>query len=283
MKRIFILTGIVLCALSSMARTSDGFKKMTDTLPPAVDSTITDSNYNSHDHAWHPKDWRNFHHWQEMHHKPYKPSNLSTNWLIVDLGFANYNDKTNYNSPGAQTFAPGAAENWFHLKTQKSVNVNIWIFMQRLNMIKHVLNLKYGLGVELNNYRYRDPIVYQTDPTLVVRSPQLDFKKNKLAADYVTVPMMLNFNFTPNREEGFGLSFGASAGYLYSARQKTIISGEGKHKEHDDFDMEPFKVSWIAELLLGPVKLYGSLATKSMFGRGLDQTPYTIGIRLSKW
>ena len=32
------------------------------------------------------------------------------------------------------------------LRTIKSVNVNIWFFMQRLNLIKHVVNLKYGLG-----------------------------------------------------------------------------------------------------------------------------------------
>lgn len=57
----------------------------------------------------------------------------------------------------------------------------------------------------------------------------------------------------------------------------------GKHKIHDNFDMEPWKISWIAELKLGPVKLYGSLATRSMFQKGLDQTPYTVGIRLSNW
>jgi len=33
------------------------------------------------------------HHWGNNH---VKPANLSTNWLIVDLGFTNYNDKTNY-------------------------------------------------------------------------------------------------------------------------------------------------------------------------------------------
>ncbi len=283
MKRNFILAGLLMCGLASMAQTSDSTKNIQDTLPAGADIRPGDSSYNVHDGAWHHKNWKDFHRWQEMHHKPYKPSNLSTNWLIVDLGFANFSDKTNYAGAGAQAFAPGAAENWFHLKQQKSVNVNIWVFMQRLNMIKHVVNLKYGLGVELNNYRFRDPIVYGTDPTTVTRQPELEFHKNKLAADYVTVPMMLNFNFTPHREEGFGLSVGASAGYLYSSRQKTIIGGEGKHKEHDDFDLEPFKVSWIAELLLGPVKLYGSLATKSMYRRGLDQTPYTVGIRLSKW
>src|ERR1700733_9590836 len=41
-------------------------------------------------------------------HNDYKPSNISTNWGILDLGFANYNDRTNYASAGAQQFAPGA-------------------------------------------------------------------------------------------------------------------------------------------------------------------------------
>jgi hypothetical protein len=103
-----------------------------------------------------------------MHHGNHiKPSNLSTNWLIVDLGFTNYNDKTNYAGATAQAFAPGAQSYWFSLKNNKSVDVNIWFFMQRLNMYKHVVNLKYGLGIELNNYRYETNIKYLTDPTKV--------------------------------------------------------------------------------------------------------------------
>ena len=220
-----------------------------------------------------------------MHHRSnhIKPSNLSTNWLIVDLGFTNYNDNTNYAGATAQAFAPGSQKYWFSLKNNKSVDVNIWFFMQRLNMYKHVINLKYGLGIELNNYRYETNIKYLTSPTEVIMDT-LSFSKNKLAADYVTVPLMINFNFTPNLREGFGLSVGISAGYLYSSRQKTISGEFGKQKTFDSFNLNPWKLSWIAELQLGPVKLYGSLATQSMFNsQGLDQTPYTFGIRLSNW
>ena len=32
--------------------------------------------------------------------KPKKHSKISTNWWILDLGFANYNDKTNYPAGG---------------------------------------------------------------------------------------------------------------------------------------------------------------------------------------
>ena len=214
-----------------------------------------------------------------------KPSNVTTNWGIVDIGFSNFKDNTVYTSAQTQQFAPTANEDWFQLRNGKSVNVNVWFFMQRLNMIKHVVNLKYGLGLELNNYMYEGNIRYAENPTLIYMDTK-DYSKNKLAADYVTVPLMLNFNFTPNSEKGyknFGFSVGASAGYLYSSRQKYISSETGKQKTKDDFDMRPLKFSYIAELQLGPVKFYGSMADRSMYKKGLDHTPYNVGIRLSSW
>ncbi|HYE56085.1 MAG TPA: outer membrane beta-barrel protein [Chitinophagaceae bacterium] len=217
--------------------------------------------------------------------RSHKSANVSTNWFIVDLGFANFKDETNYTLARATGFvAPNVGEDQFDLRGGKSVNVNVWFFMQRLNVIKHVVNLKYGLGLELNNYRYDENIKYQKNPTRVVlMGGDSSYGKNKLAADYLTVPFMLNFNFTPRRENGFGISVGASAGYLYSARQKFNNGPGGKQKEHDDFDLRRWKISYIGEVQLGPVKLYGSYATQSMFEKGLEHTPYNVGVRFSNW
>jgi hypothetical protein len=219
------------------------------------------------------------------HHRHHKSENVSTNWGIVDLGFSNYTDKTNYAGAGAQAFAPGSNGDWFSLRYGKSVNVNIWFFMQRRNLIEHVVNLKYGVGLELNNYRYDEPVLYDKGTNTFTMDITRHYRKNKLALDYVTVPLMLNFNFTPNKDnnKSFGFSAGISAGYLYSSRQKVITSEDGKQKTHDDFELNPFKISYVGEVQLGPVKLYGSLATKNMFKKGLDQTPYNFGIRLSNW
>jgi Outer membrane protein beta-barrel domain len=217
-----------------------------------------------------------------------KSENINTNWWIVDLGFANVDNKTNYTQAISQgILAPGMNGDNFKLRTSKSVNVNIWVFMQRLNLISHVVNLKYGVGVELNNYRFSDERIRfnKTSAPLVdlVNKPELS--KNKLAADYLTVPLMLNFNFTPKktRDRSFGFSVGASAGYLYSARQKIKGAGDGVKKTKSDFELEQFKLSYVGELHLGPVKLYGSMASKNMFNKGLDMTPYNLGIRLSNW
>jgi hypothetical protein len=220
-----------------------------------------------------------------------KPSNLSTNWWIFDIGFSNLNDNTIYSSGAAQAYAAGSNESWFELKDGKSRNVNVWFFMQKLNVVKHVVNLKYGLGLELNNYHYKRPIRYIADPPATPDPNRVYFdatvgrsyKKDKLAADYITVPMMVNFNFTPNRRKGFGLSAGLSVGYLYSARNKTVTSDEGKEKAKDNFELQRWKVSYVGELSLGPVRFYGSYALKSMYERGLDMTPYNFGLRFSNW
>lgn len=221
-----------------------------------------------------------------------KRSNLNTNWWILDIGFSSYVDNTNYGSVGAQAYAPGSNKSWFDLKDGKSRNVNLWFFMQKLNVASHVVNLKYGLGLELNNYRFKQPIRFEPNPPATVNPPRVildattvgrTYKKDKLAADYLTAPIMLNFNFTPNRREGFGLSAGISAGYLYSARNKTITSDEGKKKAKDDFELERWKLSYIAELSLGPVRFYGSYAFKNMFERGLDITSYNFGFRFSNF
>jgi hypothetical protein len=213
-----------------------------------------------------------------------KPSNISTNWWIVDLGFSNIIDNTNYAGAEAQAFAPGITEDWMKIKSGKSRNVNIWILMQRLNLAKHIVHLKYGLGLELNNYFFDDVRVrFSEHPTSISLDPTLEHaKKNKLAADYLTVPLMLNFNFTPHKNQGYGFSAGVSAGLLYSARQKTKMDGD-IDKTKGDFDLDHWKLSYVAEILLGPVKLYGSLAFKNMWEKGLDHTPYNVGFRVSSW
>lgn len=233
-----------------------------------------------------------------MGRKHRKLSNVSTNWGVVDLGFSNYVDDTNYGNTGSYLFnRPGATplgKNDFKLRTGKSVNVNIWFFMQRLNLIKQHVNLKYGLGLELNNYRYKsganisyleqNPYLPGQSTSPIIIRDSIQFSKNKLAADYLTVPLMINFSTSPGyTNKGLSLSVGVSAGYLYSQRNKQVSDERGKERNKGDYDLEKFKLSYVAELGLGPVRLYGSYSPTSFYSNGLDMKPYTLGVRLSNW
>lgn len=227
-------------------------------------------------------------------------SKISTATWVFDLGFSNWTDKTNYANATANNFIvnkPGTPElvaNDFKLKTVKSVNVNLWLFMQRVSLVKSYVNLKYGLGLELNNYRFKNnisfnegganPYTAQNISHPFVFRDSISFSKNKLAADYVTIPLMLNFNTNPdNSYKSVRLSAGVSMGYLYSSRNKQKSDGRGKHKNRGDYDLDKWKFSYVGELGLGPVNLYGSYSPKSIFKNDLNFMPYNIGLRFSNW
>jgi len=226
-----------------------------------------------------------------------KISKVRTNWMVFDFGFANYNDQTDYANTGTYLVnKPGSApisQGTFDLRTGKSVNVNIWLFMQRLSLVKNYLNLKYGFGLELNNYRYTSNISYKQNGTIpysgglqtsdpFIFTDSIVFDKNKLALDYVTVPFMLNYSSNPySSYKGLTVSFGVSVGYLYNSRNKQISSERGKLKNKGEYDIEQFKMSYVAELGIGPICLYGSYAFKSMYEHSLDMRPYNVGIRFS--
>lgn len=227
-------------------------------------------------------------------------SRVSTNWLVVDLGFANYVDKTDYTNTGTYLVnrpgTPDLGKSDFKLRTGKSINVNVWFVMQKLALDKaRHINLKYGIGLELNNYRYKSPLSYRENGVipysggLQTNSPfifkdSIAFSKNKLAADYLTVPLMLNFASNPdNIKKGISLSAGISAGYLYSQRNKQKSDATGKDRNKGEYDLERFKLSYIGEIGLGPIRLYGSYSPKSMYEHDMDMRPFTLGFRLSNW
>jgi hypothetical protein len=220
--------------------------------------------------------------------KPYKPTKISTNWWIFDLGFANVNDKTNYAGAEAQNFLrsvgrggkPGQDD--LKLRASKTSNVNIWVIMQRINLAKGYVNLKYGLGLEMFNFRYENNIRYNKSPNYIYKD-SISFSKNKLYAGYATVPLMLNINTSPGRKKGLSLSAGISAGYLVGSHTKEVSSERGKEKTKGDLGLEKFRLAYVGELGIGPIRLFGSYSLTKLHENGLEQYPYSLGIRFSNW
>jgi hypothetical protein len=292
MKRLAIAVAGILLSGSLMAQTdSTTHSQESDTVKVGnfiIIKKNKDGNSSSNS-VW--KDWdRNFDIKIERRNRANR--NVSTNWWIMDLGFTNYRDQTNYTAAQAggyfRTLRPADGpvnENSFKLNTGKSTNVNIWFFMQKVNVIKHVVNLKYGLGLEMYNFRFDSRLSYRKDPNPYVYNDSISFSKNKLYAGYLTVPFMININTSPNNRRGFSISAGMSAGYLISSRNKQKSSERGKQKSPGDFNLEPFRVAAIGEVGLGPIRLYGSYSLNKLHKdiTRVEQFPYAFGIRFSRW
>lgn len=220
--------------------------------------------------------------------RPYKPTKLKTNWWIFDLGFANINDKTDYAGVEAQSYLKTIragdkplTKDDLKLRSAKSSNVNIWVVMQRLNVAKGYVNIKYGLGLEMFNFRYESNISYNKNPAFIYRDT-INFSKNKLYAAYATIPFMININTNPGNK-GLTFSAGASAGYLIGSHNKQVSTERGKVKTKGDLGLEKFRLAYIGELGIGPIHLFGSYSVHRLHESGLDQYPYSIGIRFSSF
>ncbi len=220
-----------------------------------------------------------------------KLKNIETNWWIFDLGFANFVDKSPNPmwlaaNPNALPYGPAMSPENFSLNNKKSTNVNIWVVTQKLNIYQHKINLKYGLGIEMFNFRFDKPISFREDITTNVKYDIVSFTKNKLLVKYLTIPLQINFSPNPTNKKGFYASIGMSAGYLWNAKNKQISGERGKEKFRGNFNLNDWRFATIGELGLGSVRLYGSFANNNLFNKNqsmIDMQPFAVGLRFSKF
>jgi hypothetical protein len=224
---------------------------------------------------------------------------FSIQFGMLDLGINSLVDKTNYPGPNGpitsnpNTFlAVDAAHqnaDLFSLRQSKSINVNIYPIMLRMGLYhspRQKITLATGVGMQLYNFRFTKPITYHNDPSPYVALDTVAFSKNKLAFNYLTVPLMLNAKTRLGRsatsKNALWLVYGAgvSGGYLLSSWTKQISDERGKEKNHDAFNFNKTNVCVNGELGLdGYFRLYASYQLTALHDGYLDQHPFSIGIR----
>ena len=224
---------------------------------------------------------------------PKKLKNIETNWWTLDIGFANFIDKSPNlmwlaANPNALPYGPGplmSPEN-FSLNNRKSTNVNVWVVTQKLNLYQHKINLKYGLGLEMFNFRFDKPISFREDIANNVKFDVVSFTKNKLLVNYITIPLQINFSPKPMNRKALYASMGMSVGYLWKAKNKQISGERGKEKFRGNFNLNDWRIATIGELGVGAVRLYGSFASTNLFNKNqsfIDMEPFAVGLRFSRF
>jgi len=219
---------------------------------------------------------------------PKKLKNVTTNWFSFDLGYANYRDESmqkiaDFSLPYSKYFVNSSS---LKLDNRKASNFNIWIVQQKLNLYQHKINLKYGVGFEMFNFRFEQPVSFRNEPGKTVYIDDVNFTKNKLFVKYLTVPVQLNFQPNPYNRKGFYASIGLSAGYLVDARNKQISAERGKQKYDGTFELNNLRFATIGELGIGGIRLYGSYGSINLFDKNqsrLSLFPYAIGLRFSNF
>jgi hypothetical protein len=225
---------------------------------------------------------------------------FSTSFALVDLGVNILEDNTNYSNGLVKSYfhnIPASQVNTglFELRTGKSINVNIYPWMAKYAIVKASKQRIYvssGLGLQLYNFRYDKPLVHMKDPvtTLIYRGENpsditldtIHFKKNKLALNYLNVPLMFTFKTRFDKKHWLVYGVGVTEGFRLASWTKQVSNERGKVKYRDNYGLADFNTCLSAEIgIEGILRFYATYQLTSLYGNSLDQHPICFGLRFS--
>lgn len=219
-----------------------------------------------------------------------KQGKFSSSFALMDLGVNLISDNTNYADPSVQHYlnVPSAmkTKSLFDLRTGKSINVNIYPWMLKYHALKtkgQRIYIATGIGLQLYNFRFDESISYTKNPSGVILDTVV-FKKNKLAMDYLNVPLMLTFKTRISKNNWLIYGVGITEGYRIGSLNKQVSGERGKVKTRGSFGLADFNTCINAEFgVEGIVRFFASYQLTSLYGSeaGLDQHPICFGFRLS--
>jgi len=212
-----------------------------------------------------------------------EPSFIDTKWNSFELGFNNL-----INADGKLEAEAGYEV--MSVNAGNSIHFHWKIITQAMNLYKDKVRLVYGIGLDFNNYRFKNDINLSVDSGSILRADigSINYKKNKLVTKLLTVPVLLNFKINPKKisDEYLYISAGGNFGYLLGSHQKQVweVNGKKENKIEGDYNLEQFRVGYEVQFGYKNVVLYGKYFPKSIFktNQGPDLRTVSAGILIGK-
>lgn len=201
-------------------------------------------------------------------------------WRGVDLGVNGL--LTNDN----MTTMPKGSE-FMELDYSKSIVVGLNIFEKDIHLAGNHLNLVTGLGMEFDHFALKNNVSLLKQPQYTsATNDTVSYSKNKLNENFVTVPLMLEWNAGSNSRRSFHVAFGMLGEYrLWSKTKQDFTNNQGKDvyiTKSDDYNLSAFRASFIGRIGYGKLTLFGTYGLTQLFtsGRGPQLYPFTVGINI---
>ncbi len=164
------------------------------------------------------------------------------------------------------------------------VNFNVLEWNIALNKQKN-FGLVSGLGFSWNNYKFDNEISLDKDANGFIYPYAVEdnnFKKSKLMLCYLTVPLMVEYQFPINdgRDRMF-VSAGVVGGLNIKSLTK-VKTDDSKSKDRGSLSVNPFKGSGIFQVGGNNVSFYATYSFSQLFEdkKGPELYPFSVGISL---
>jgi hypothetical protein len=171
------------------------------------------------------------------------------------------------------------------LRQAASLEVNINFVEYNICLKPDRIGLVSGLGLQWNNYKFDNAITIDKSEDGIIYPIGIEennYKKSKLTVSYLTLPLMLEFQFPVNENTNTMFISAGMVGALNLGSHTKVKNDHSKDKDHGSFNINPFKYSAIARIGLRDISLFATYSFSSLFreDKGPEMFPFTIGISL---
>lgn len=189
-----------------------------------------------------------------------------------------------YLSPDKTTSLP-ASMDFMSLNTNKSINININMLQQSFGLIGRSLGLVSGLGLEFTNYVFDGNNSIMKDASGVIVADVKSFKldKSKLSTSYLTVPLILEFQFPGERRSNrLYINGGVVGGLKLGSHTKIKYKENGDkqdEKDKNDFNLNSLRYGFTGRIGIKHLSIYGTYYPVALFekNKGPELYPFMVG------
>lgn len=209
--------------------------------------------------------------------KKKKRERFKGHWAGFEIGLNNY-----VNNDFSMSLAP--ANNFMDLNTGRSWNVNINFMQYNLPMGSRA-GWVTGLGLRFNDYHFDgdNNITKDIDGNIMAYVPGYPLNKSKLSVEYLTVPLLLEFQFGPQNK--LFISGGLIGSLKIGSHSKIVYKGDG-HKERDktkdDFNLNALQYGVSLRMGFKSLKIFANYSLMPLFEKykGPELYPFSVGLTL---
>lgn len=155
-------------------------------------------------------------------------------------------------------------------------------FGKEAEIIKDRLRLAAGLGFQFESYAFDKNVRLTDEPYLQgVEDTIRDYRKNTLNANYLTLPVVIQFNTKRNLEKPLHIAVGVIAGYRIGSNMTYKWSEEGRRQRErlrNDYALEPYRLSAIAQVGIGNAMIWAQYDLTMKF-TATDAIPAVVGAK----
>lgn len=204
-------------------------------------------------------------------------------WAGIEWGFNGYTDAN-------QSINMLGDYKYLELKQGRSWNFNVNFMQYSLGFGTDKVGLLTGLGLEFNNYHFRNETTLKIDNGITVYDDSyaldltLTVTQSKFQMTYLTAPLLVEFQIPTSSRHRIFISAGIVGGVHLCSSTAVKYEGvsNGKNKLRSDFNLAPFRYGYTARLGFRGISLFATYYPVQLFEKtkGPELYPFAIGLRL---